>query len=117
MDSKEKTNIFVDSDNIYDVDILIKLSENLPVEKFDLTLVSFDDTEFIIWRLNNVRDIVAHYIRIKSADLSKPILVRSDGVVIDGRHRIIKALAKGIKWLPSKKLTREQMKEYVKHII
>ncbi len=113
MDSKWKKKGFIDSDNSYTMSILMELSEDLPIEQFDLSLMSLDDSELIKWKLDNIRDIVSHYKRIKAVDLSKPILVRSDGVIIDGNHRVIKALAKGIRWLPSKTLTREQMKKAV----
>jgi len=110
---KGKTNVFVDSNHIYNINALIKISEHLPIEQFDLSSISLDDTKFIIWKLDNVRDIVTHYKRIRTSDLSKPILIRSDGIVIDGHHRIIKGIADGIEYLPSKILTRNQMKRCI----
>lgn len=109
-----KINVFVNGDNIYDAETLIKLSKDLPIEQFDLSSVSLDDTDFIIWKLDNVRDIVVHYNRIKHADLHKPIILRSDGIVMDGYHRIIKGISEGQKYLPARRLTNSLLNEIIK---
>lgn len=46
--------------------------------------------------------------RLRKPDLSKPVIVSSDGTVIDGWARIEAALAKGRKTLPAVRLTAEQ---------
>lgn len=109
MVSENKINVFVNGKNIYNVNLLIELSKDLPVYRFDLSSISLDDTKFITWKLNNVRDIIVHYKRIEEADLSNPISVRQDDIVIDGRHRVIKALAEKRKWLPARKITKKIM--------
>jgi len=106
-----RTGVFVNGDNIYTAETLIKLSKDLPVERFDLSSVSLDDTEFIIWKLDNVWDVVVHYERIKSSDLEKPLILRPDGMVMDGRHRIIKAISEGRGYLPAKRLTTDLITE------
>lgn len=37
----------------------------------------------------------AHYNKIKNADLKYPIILHPEGSILDGRHRVIKALAEG----------------------
>ena len=105
-----RINVFTNGENIYNAETLIKLSKDLPIEYLDLSSISLDDTKFIIWKLDNVRDIVVHYERIKNSDLEKPIILRPDGVIMDGRHRIIKAISEGRRWLPAKRLTTNLLK-------
>lgn len=45
----------------------------------------------------NLREMVMHFNAIKDADLSKPIILDEDGELMDGRHRIMKALYIGAK--------------------
>jgi len=107
MEFKKKLDVFIDSDNTYDTKLLINLSKDLPVFDFDLSSISLTDENFINWKLDNVRDFVVHYIRIKNVDLNRPILVRPDGVIVDGYHRVIKALAGDIKSLPARLVSKE----------
>ena len=105
---KKRTHVFVHKDGrVWSVESLIKASENLDVIEFDLSTVSLDDPNFIIWDFTRVHDVIVHYKRIRDADLSIPIILRSDGVVMNGRHRIIKALADGIKTLPAKRFIND----------
>ena len=110
---KKKADVFVDTDNTYDIKILINLSKELPVFNFDLTSISLEDKNFIHWKLENVRDFIVHYIRVKNVDLNSPILVRSDGVIIDGYHRVIKAILSGEKNLPAKLIPKELLDEAI----
>ena len=80
----EKGNVWKDS-------TLIEASKKLKLELFDHESVSFD--EVIRWKIVNVRDHVSHYKRVRDADCSIPIILRSDGYPMDGWHRIIKAKA------------------------
>jgi len=92
---------------VWSVDWLIKASEGLDVIDFDLSTISLNDPDFISWNFERVHDVIVHYKRIHNADLSIPIILRSDGVVMNGRHRIIKALAEGIKTLPAKQFIND----------
>ena len=42
-----------------------------------------------------LREMVTHMIAVREADLSFPIILDEDGEVMDGRHRIMKALMEG----------------------
>jgi len=42
-----------------------------------------------------LREFVGHMIAVNSADLSFPIILDEDGEIMDGRHRIMKALLTG----------------------
>lgn len=71
---------------------LIQLSKDMPImdvpldhlcvyQKYDLTL----------------REMVMHMRAVQNADLSYPIILDEDGDIMDGRHRIMKALLNGEK--------------------
>jgi hypothetical protein len=77
----------------WDVDRLIELSESLPREAIALNSIrALDepwsgDDESPTWRA-----IVEHMRLIAEADLSFPIILSATGEVMDGRHRIAKAV-------------------------
>lgn len=98
-------NCFIDgSGNIWKTKTLIKASENLPLFTFNLDHVSLD--EVIRWKLVNLRDYYIHFTRVTDADLTVPIILRDDGYIMDGWHRVIKALATRVKQLPAKQFEK-----------
>jgi len=69
---------------------LIILSKNLkvldiPLDHLDL---SFD-------KRYTLREFAAHMQRVLNADLNYPIIMDENGSIMDGRHRIMKALHEG----------------------
>lgn len=81
---------FIDSKgNIWKDSTLIEAAKELPVRNFIYKYSLLD--EIIRWRILDLRDYVAHYKRVRDADCSIPIILRSDGYPMDGWHRIIKA--------------------------
>lgn len=87
--------------NIWKEKTLIEASRDLPIIQFDIESISLD--EEILWKTVNLRDYVTHYSRVAKADLSIPIILRSDGYPMDGWHRIIKARFVGLTHLPARK--------------
>lgn len=79
---------------------LIEAAKDLPIFQFDISTISLD--EVIRWKLVNVRDYVNHYQRVCKAELLNPLILRSDGYVMNGWHRIIKAISVNLKHLPAK---------------
>lgn len=76
----------------YRIKTLIDCTKDLPVkecspEVFYLSLMVWDD-------LKSVADFNGHVARTLSADLSFPIILAPDGSILDGFHRIAKALLK-----------------------
>lgn len=78
-----------DKGNVWRDSTLIKAAEDLPAEPFKLSNISFD--EEIRWKIVHLRDYINHFKRVRDADCSIPIIIRSDGYPMDGWHRIIKA--------------------------
>jgi hypothetical protein len=77
----------------WDVDRLIALSKDLPRRRVPLGEIReldqewFGEDERPTWRA-----LVAHLRLIHEADLGFPIILSADGAVMDGRHRVAKAL-------------------------
>lgn len=82
----------------WDVDRLIELSRELPVKVVDLA--SIDEIDSVYWfddrfQRPTVRKVVEHARLIEEVDLSYPIILGFDGRVMDGMHRVAKALLLG----------------------
>jgi hypothetical protein len=81
----------------WDVDNLIAASADLPVRDVELDSIADVDTDF--WfafePTPTVRRIIDHVRLIQDADLSYPIILGSDGRVMDGMHRIARAILDG----------------------
>jgi hypothetical protein len=82
----------------WDVDRLIELSKPLPVKEVELATI--DEIDSVYWfddrsQRPTVRRVVDHARLIEAVDLSYPIILGFDGRVMDGMHRIAKALLLG----------------------
>jgi len=44
----------------------------------------------------NLREMIMHMRAINNADLDYPIILDEDGEIMDGRHRLMKAMLEGI---------------------
>ena len=81
----------------WDVDRLIGLSHDFPVTDVDVSTIAevdavywFDETE-----APTVRRVVEHLRLIEEVDLTHPIILGPDGRVMDGMHRIARAMLEG----------------------
>lgn len=82
----------------WDVDRLIELAKDSPVTVVALDTISDVDTDhwFQYGPVSpTVRRIVEHARLIQEVDLSYPIILGADGRVMDGMHRVAKALLEG----------------------
>ena len=81
----------------WDVDRLVRLSAGLPVEQIPLD--SIDEVDSVYWFTDElaptVRAVVEHTRLIEEVDTSYPIILGSDGRVMDGMHRVARALLEG----------------------
>lgn len=71
---------------------LIELSRELPV--MEIPIVHMNIVVDIVER-KTVRDFVMHMKSVLAADLDYPIILDEDGEIMDGRHRLAKALLEG----------------------
>jgi hypothetical protein len=72
---------------------LIALSKDLPAMEVPLCHLDISHS----YNEVRLRDMVMHMQAINNADLSCPIILDEDGEIMDGRHRIMKALLQGEK--------------------
>ncbi len=72
---------------------LITLSKDLEV--FEIPLQSMN--VYYIYEKLTLREMVMHFNAVNEADLKYPIILDEDGEVLDGRHRIMKAIMGGKK--------------------
>jgi hypothetical protein len=82
----------------WDVDRLIELTAGLPVEEVELaTITEIDDVYWFNGHAERptVRKIAEHARLIAEVDPRHPIILGPDGRVMDGMHRIARALLEG----------------------
>ena len=82
----------------WDVDRLIELCRNLPVE--EVALASIDEIDTNYWFTDEfwpptVRRIVEHVQLVQEVDASYPIILGPGDRVMDGMHRIARAMLDG----------------------
>jgi hypothetical protein len=81
---------------IWDVDRLVKLSRGFEHTWVSLEAIcEIDQPAAIGSREVTYREMAMHARLIQEADLSFPIILASDGHVMDGMHRVCKALLEG----------------------
>jgi len=64
------------------------------LEVYDLQLAAID-LSVMPWRPTNMMNYLYHHVRINKADLKYPVILDPTGFIIDGWHRVSKALLRG----------------------
>jgi len=82
----------------WDVQRLVELSADLAVK--DVPTSSISEIDTVYWfgadgSPATVRMLVRHMELVNAADLSYPVILGSDGQLMDGMHRVAKALLEG----------------------
>jgi len=70
---------------------LFELSRSLPVMDVPLNHLSL----YYTYEKLTLRDMVMHMKAVNAADLGRPIILDEDGELMDGRHRLMKAMLLG----------------------
>lgn len=73
------------------VPLLFELSRDLPVMEVPLNHLHLHYT----YERLTLREMVMHMRAVNNADLDRPIILDEDGELMDGRHRIMKAMLTG----------------------
>ena len=99
----------------WDVDRLIELTRDLPVEVIEIASLAEIDADY--WFAGSgtpatVRAIVEHIRLIDAVDLSYPIILGHDGRVMDGMHRVARALLKGHDHIRAVRLAQDVEPDY-----
>jgi hypothetical protein len=90
----------------WDIDRLIFLTEGQPVEDVPLDAIAevHENWWFAFGSVPTVRRVVDHFRRIDEVDLAYPIIIDPDGRLMDGMHRVAKALGLGLTAISAKRL-------------
>ena len=99
----------------WDVDRLVELAKDLPVVQVPLSAVGELDEPYWYGQGNipTCRSVAEHAKLIDEADLKFPIILSSDGRVMDGMHRVAKAVMQNISNLPAKRFSQDPEPDYV----
>lgn len=100
----------------WDVDNLIEKSKDLTPIQVKLEDIKELDENF--WYnspgdIPTCRSIVEHMKLVKEADLKYPIILSSDGRIMDGMHRVAKAFLNGNDHISSMKFETDPDPDYV----
>ena len=71
---------------------LFELAKNLPVMEIPLEHLALD----YYYEKMSLREMLTHLKAANEADLSYPVILDEDGVIMDGRHRLMKAILLGL---------------------
>ena len=94
----------------WDVDRLVALTKDLRRQKVKLDAIRELDEPY--WFSDRdakptCRAIVEHMKLVEEADLSYPIILSSDGGIMDGMHRVAKALLAGLDKIEAVQFTKD----------
>jgi hypothetical protein len=98
----------------WDVDRLVRLAEELPCRRVPLGRIReldenwFGDDERPTWRA-----LVEHVRLIEAADLSYPIILSANGAVMDGMHRVARAVLQDRGDIDARQFDRDPEPDYV----
>lgn len=99
----------------WDVRKLIDLSRHLPVVRVRLAEMRELDEPY--WagdgHAMTCREVVEHARLIEECDLDHPVILSSDGRVMDGMHRICKALLQGRDSIEAVRFSEDPKPNYV----
>jgi hypothetical protein len=96
----------------WDVDRLAFLSKNLTPELVPIADIRELDEPY--WgRSMTCREVAQHAQIIQEADLTFPVILSSDGRIMDGMHRVLKAILLGRKHISAVRFSSDPAPDYV----
>jgi len=96
----------------WDVDRLVSLSKDLVPELVPIADIRELDEAY--WGGSmTCREVAEHARLIQDADPSFPVILSSDGRIMDGMHRVLKALLVGMSHVPAVRFTSDPMPDFV----
>lgn len=102
--------------HIWNVAALLDMSKDSPV--LDVLLGDIAEIDEPYWyelgdAAPTCRSVIDHARLVEAADLSYPVLLCADGRVMDGMHRIMKAVNEGRSHIAARKLDQTPPPDYV----
>lgn len=100
---------------IWDVDNLVEEAKDLQVVEVRVEDISELDESYWFDEGHNptCREVLEHMILIRDTDLKYPIILSSDGRVMDGMHRVVKAAFEGRETLKAVRFETDPKPDYV----
>ena len=96
----------------WDVDRLVSLSKDLVPERVSIADVRELDEAY--WGGSmTCRQVAEHARLIEEADPTFPVIFSSDGRIMDGMHRVLKALLLGLSHIPAVRFRSDPEPDYV----
>lgn len=100
----------------WDVDRLIEFSRDFPRQKVKLDSIA--ELDEVYWfdtdeQQSTCRRVIQHLELIREADLSFPIILAADGRVMDGMHRVAKALLEGLTTIEGVRFETDPEPDYI----
>lgn len=99
----------------WDVDRLIALTRHSP--RVPVTLAAIRELDEPYWHGDETpftwRNVVEHVRLIEAADLSFPIILSADGRMMDGMHRVCRAVLEGCSTIEAVQFTQDPEPDYV----
>jgi hypothetical protein len=86
----------------WDVHRLVRLAEGLPV--VDVRLAELPEVEEPAWSEGaplTLRQIAYHMRLVREVDPRHPVLLTAEGRIMDGRHRVVRAILEGRETIPA----------------
>lgn len=105
------SNTFRDGRRIWRVTSLIERAKGL--EPFDLPLVAIYSGSKVFDPIESAYSLAEHMKRALSADMSCPVILDAEGFVMDGWHRIARALVEGRPTIPAVRFDETPLCDYV----
>lgn len=99
----------------WDVDRLVALSRDLPVQAVAVSAIR--EIDEVYWfdgdQHPTCRAVLLHMQLIEEADLAYPIILSADGRVMDGMHRVAKAVRDGRGEIDAVRFERDPAPDHV----
>ena len=100
---------------VWDIHRLVALSKGLPVKDVPLSAIRELDENY--WFSNGpeptCRSVAEHAILIEQTNLIHPIILCADGRVMDGMHRVCKAVMQGIEMIQAVQFATNPEPDYI----
>ena len=100
---------FVNGRNlIWDVHRLVELTKHCPIKEVSLSHIhELDENFWFETAVPTCRAVALHAKLIEDTDLTHPIILSEDGRVMDGMHRVCKALLEHRTTIPAVRFERD----------
>jgi hypothetical protein len=96
----------------WDVDRLVSLSKDLSPELVPIAEIRELDEAY--WGESmTCRDVAEHARLIQEADPTFPVILSRDGRIMDGMHRVLKAVLLGLSHIPAVRFRSDPAPDYV----